>query len=72
MQEPQPQPQVNIDVKQAEDVPCKECGNVYFFPVVMLKRLSAILSPTGEELKFPVNVLQCTSCKKIEIPFSEE
>ncbi len=66
------EPKLNIDLKQAEDVPCKSCGNVYFYPTVMLKQLSALLSPTGQELKFPVNVLQCTSCKEYEVPFSEE
>jgi len=66
-----PQQQVRIDISQAEDVPCS-CGNLYFSPVMGLKRLSPILSPTGEELKFPVNALQCTNCNEVLFPFSEE
>lgn len=64
--------QLNIDIEKAEDVGCKECGNLYFSPVLMIKRLSALLSPTGKELKFPVHALQCIKCQEIEVPHSEE
>ena len=62
---------LNIDLSQAEDVGCNECGNFHFTPIVMVKKLSALLSPTGQELKFPVQGFQCTSCKTVETPFSE-
>ena len=44
---------INIDIGQAEDVPCKKCENLYFLPVVSVKRLSALLSPTGKEVEIP-------------------
>jgi hypothetical protein len=61
--------QINIDLSNAEDVPCRHCENLYFSPIVMLKKLSAILSPTGEEIIFPVNAIQCNNCKEVETPF---
>ena len=48
------QQQMSIDLKQAENVGCEECGHLYFTPVAMMKRLSALVSPTGQELKVPV------------------
>jgi hypothetical protein len=71
MSQQQQQQQLNVDLSQAEDVGCTKCENLYFTPVVMIKRLSALLSPTGQEVKFPVQGFQCTSCKTVETPFSE-
>jgi len=65
------QQKINIDISKADDITCEKCENLYFTPVVMVKRLSALLSPTGKEVKIPVQVLQCTSCNAITTPFSE-
>ena len=65
------QQKINIDISKADDITCEKCENLYFTPVVMVKRLSALLSPTGKEVKFPVQVFQCTSCNAITTPFSE-
>ena len=65
------QQKINIDISKADDVACDVCGNLYFTPVLMVKRLSALLSPTGKEIKIPVQMLQCTSCNAITAPFSE-
>jgi hypothetical protein len=65
------QQKLNVDLSQAEDIGCDKCENLYFTPVVMIKRLSALLSPTGQEVKFPVQLFQCTSCGAVESPFSE-
>jgi hypothetical protein len=67
----QQQPKMNIDLSKADDIGCDKCENLYFSPVVMIKRLSALLSPTGQEVKFPVQLFQCTSCGAVESPFSE-
>jgi len=64
--------QISIDLDQAEDVGCKECGNLYFLPVVMIKRISPLLSPTGKELKFPVQAIQCTQCQEVELPQTQQ
>jgi hypothetical protein len=67
----QQQQQINLDIKQAEDVPCEKCGNLYFSPIVMLKKFSPLISPTGQELNVPIQVFQCTSCSDVHVPFSE-
>ena len=64
----QGQHQINVDLKQAEDVGCEKCEGLYFTPVIMVKRLSALISPTGQELKFPVQCFQCKECGHILEP----
>ena len=65
------QQKINIDMSKADDIACEKCENLYFTPVVMVKRLSALLSPTGQEVKFPVQAFQCTACSEITTSFSE-
>ena len=39
---------------------------------VLLKRLSALTSPTGEEMLFPAQLFRCTDCKHINKEFLEQ
>ena len=63
--------QMNIDIKDAEDIKCEECKNVYFTPVVMIKKLSALISPTGQEIMAPVQLFQCSVCSHVNKQFLE-
>tara|TARA_R110000824_G_scaffold52976_1_gene146961 strand:+ start:5973 stop:6179 length:207 start_codon:yes stop_codon:yes gene_type:complete len=63
--------QINIDIKDAEDVKCEECENVYFTPVLMIKRVSPLISPTGQEILAPVQLFQCSSCHHVNKQFLE-
>jgi hypothetical protein len=65
------QQQMNIDMNQAEDVGCPECDGLYFSPIAMIKKISAIVSPTGKELKFPVQCFQCNGCQHVLEPPQE-
>jgi len=55
--------QVSIDVNQLQNVKC-ECGCEIFVPAVKVKRISAIISPSGKEEKAAVQTLVCIKCKK--------
>jgi len=59
------QPNLNIDISKAEDFKCEKCENLYFNPVVRLKRISPLVSPTGKEAVVPVQVMSCTGCGEI-------
>ena len=41
------QQQIRVNLEDAEDVVCEECNNEYFTPAVMIKKLSPLVSPTG-------------------------
>jgi hypothetical protein len=48
----------------ATDLTCEKCNNDTFNEVVKIKRLSAIASPTGEEMVLPFKVFICSSCSE--------
>ena len=52
-------------LKNAKDVICSSCGNPTFVEVVMLKRISAIISPSGKATLLPIEGLQCSVCHKL-------
>jgi len=56
------QQRVNVDISQATDVFCIGCEGSYFMEGMRIKRLSAILSPTGKEEMINVQVLLCMGC----------
>jgi len=60
---------VNVDLSTADDVVCDNCGNYTFLPVMMMKRLSAIISPTGQEAIIPMQVFSCNACGWINKEF---
>ena len=60
-----PQANVQVDLREADTIKCDDCGNYLFLTTHILKRLSAIVSPTGEEALIPVQVYSCGDCGKV-------
>jgi hypothetical protein len=61
-QKPISKQQVNFDLKDAETLQCVKCENKIFIQGYVIKKISAILSPTGKEVIAPVQVFNCGSC----------
>ena len=57
-----PKNQLNIDLSQTEDMKCSVCENKYFQQAFIIKRISALLSPTGQEGYVNVPSMICTKC----------
>jgi len=55
---------------QAESVSCEHCANQTFVGVVMLKRISPIISPTGKEAIVPIQTFACNACGFVNKAFS--
>jgi hypothetical protein len=47
---------------QAESVSCEHCANQTFVGVMMMKRISPIISPTGKEAVVPIQTFACNAC----------
>lgn len=53
-----------LDLDTLPWVSCS-CGGNIFEPAVMVKKVSALISPTGNEELVPADVIICKSCNKI-------
>jgi hypothetical protein len=58
-----PGQQIQVDLKNATPKVC-ECGSELFTPAIKLYTVSALVSPTGQELTAQQPVLVCLECKK--------
>jgi len=54
--------QQQLDISKADTIMCEECGNASFIPAFFLKKISALMSPTGKEAIVPMQVFSCGSC----------
>jgi hypothetical protein len=55
---------IQVDLNHATIQNC-ECGNSTFSPAIQVYKVSAILSPTGQELIARQEVVICSKCSKI-------
>jgi hypothetical protein len=62
---PKREKQVQVDLKQADTIKCNDCNNYLFITSFILKKLSAIVSPNGQEALIPVQVYSCGNCGKV-------
>lgn len=60
---------INIDLTNAQDITCENCGNYTFQEVVLMKKISALLSPNGKEGIVPIPTFACNACGFINKQF---
>jgi len=63
---PLPKAKQRVDLSQAETMKCESCKNSLFIESYVLKRLSAIVSPTGQEAIVPIQVFACGNCGELK------
>ena len=63
--------QFEVDIKNTTEVTCP-CGCKYFMGAVMLRKVSAIVSPTGQEMLAQQPVVICVKCKEIYMPAAKD
>tara|TARA_R110000824_G_scaffold368375_1_gene557682 strand:+ start:828 stop:1064 length:237 start_codon:yes stop_codon:yes gene_type:complete len=62
-------PQPKLDLSTAEDIKCDECENNTFMEVIIIKKVSAIMSPTGQDIMAPIKTFQCAKCNHLNEQF---
>ena len=62
---PKKQAQVKLNLSDTETIVCEKCGNGLFIQSFFLKKISALVSPTGQESIIPVQVYSCSNCGHI-------
>ena len=68
---PLKKPTQKVDLSQADTMKCEDCGNYLFIQANVIKRISPIMSPTGQEAIVPVQVYSCGNCGKVPKIFME-
>ena len=61
----------NVDLSNAKTLECDSCGCKAFKQTLMLKKLSPLISPSGQEAMVPVAVFACEKCSHINKEFLE-
>ena len=64
--------QSQIDINDTETMVCDDCGNAVFIPAFFLRRLSALMSPSGQEALIPMQVYSCGNCGKVPDKLNQE
>ena len=54
--------QINVDPKELPSIECTKCKGKIYHQMMVLKKMSAIQSPTGKVGILPVNIIVCASC----------
>ena len=55
--------------EKAQTITCEKCNGYAFTNVAIIKRISPLISPTGEEIVMPIQTYQCVECKNINEQF---
>ena len=50
---------LQIDISKTDTIVCENCGNASFIQAFFLKKVSALVSPTGKEAIVPMQVFSC-------------
>ena len=67
---PLPKQQVKVDLSDADTMKCQKCENPIFIQGYIIKKISAIVSPTGKEVIAPIQVFNCGNCGEM-LPLQE-
>ena len=63
------QPGLQVDLSQTTAEVCEKCENDTFQQVYQMRKLSALLSPTGTEAMIPIQIFACAKCGHINPGF---
>ena len=69
---PLPKKKQEVDLSKADTIKCKECENYLFISSFVIKRISALMSPTGQEALVPIQVYSCDGCSKVPSIFLKD
>ena len=58
-----------MDISKANKMKCEKCENPTFKQTIMLSKLSALLSPNGQETIVPAAVFACEKCGHVNDEF---
>jgi len=63
------QVQQTIDMSQTTPIKCEKCENSTFKQTLLIRKMSALVSPSGQETVIPVAVFACEKCGHVNSEF---
>ena len=63
--------QQSIDMSKATSIKCEKCEGSTFKQTLLISKLSALLSPNGQETIVPAAVFACEKCNHVNKEFTE-
>jgi hypothetical protein len=61
--------QPKIDIKKQPTVSCEKCGSTFFREVVLMKKISKLLTGSNEDSIVPFPTYRCDDCDHINDDF---
>lgn len=61
--------QIKLSLDQTLEVVCEKCGNLFFDEVLHIRKISGILTGTGNSSYMPIPLFACTKCKHVNKEF---
>jgi len=61
--------QPKIDIKKQPTVSCEKCGSTFFREVVLMKKVSKLLTGSNEDSIVPFPTYRCDDCDHINDDF---
>ena len=65
------QTQIKINPKDLDNITCEKCNCSYFRPVQVLKKMSALISPNGQEQRIAIPIIRCDDCGHVNEEFNQ-
>jgi len=62
----------SVDLSKANQMKCEKCDGSTFKQTLMLYKLSALLSPNGQETIIPAAVFACEKCGHVNSEFTQK
>ena len=65
------QMQEQIDFSKTTQIHCESCGGSTFKQTLLLRKMSALVAPNGQETIIPMQVFACEKCGHVNKEFSD-
>ena len=65
------QMQEQIDFSKTSQIICEKCENTTFKQTLLMRRMSALVSPSGQEMIIPMAVFACEKCGHVNKEFED-
>ena len=65
------QMQEQIDFSKTSQIKCEACGGSTFKQSLLLRKMSALVAPNGQEMIIPMQVFSCEKCGHVNKEFSD-